>query len=76
MSERCNLCEGKLTQQSVAYTQFFEGHFVIIEYVPAWVCEQCGEIYYDPEVVDRIQQLIWSGEAPARTVETPVYEFE
>jgi YgiT-type zinc finger domain-containing protein len=76
MNDRCNVCEGRLNRQNVTYTQFYEGQFMIIEHVPAWVCEQCGEVYYDPEVVDRIQHLIWSGETPARMVETPVYEFE
>lgn len=46
-----------------------------IENVPAWVCEQCGENYYDLEIVERIQNLIWSNATPTRTIETPVYDL-
>lgn len=61
--------------QPTIYTQWVENNLILIENVPAWVCEQCGETYYDPDVVERIQTLIWSGKAPARTIQTPVYDL-
>lgn len=75
MPETCNVCEGNLRHELVSYTQWYQGRLIVIENVPAWVCEQCGETYYDPDVVERIQALIWSGAEPTRVIETPVYDL-
>lgn len=72
---KCNICQGKLEQQITTYTQWYQGQLIVIENVPAWVCEQCGETYYDPDVVERIQSTIWSDQPPVRVVETPVYDL-
>ena len=71
----CNVCQGKMKKQTSTYSQMFEGHPVVVENVPAWVCTQCGETYLDPDVVERLQQVIWSKEPPIRVVETPVYDL-
>jgi YgiT-type zinc finger domain-containing protein len=75
MTDECNVCHGKIKFTLTNYTQPYKDQIVIVENVPAWVCEQCGETYFDPEVVERIQDLIWSGAAPTRTVTTPVYDL-
>ena len=74
-SKVCSNCKGTLEEQLTTYTQWYEERLVVIENVPAWVCEQCGETYFDPEIVDRVQQLIWSEAEPVRVVETDVYDL-
>ncbi len=69
------MCHGKLSQQLVTYTQWYEGRLFVIENVPAWVCEQGGDTYDDPDVVERVQALIWSGAEPVRVIEAPVYDL-
>lgn len=59
----------------VTYTLEVEGKFVIIENVPARVCEETGEQFFAPETVERLQQTIWGQKKPKKTLETPVYEF-
>lgn len=76
MNHECGLCHGKLKPTLMTYTQWYEGRLIVIERVPALVCEQCGEVYYAPDIVERIQTLIWSDAEPVRTIETPVYELE
>lgn len=76
MNERsCNVCQGRLEERLTTYTQWLDERLIVIENVPALVCEQCGETYYAPDVVDKIQAVIWSGAEPVRTVETPVYDL-
>jgi len=29
-----------------------------LDAVPAWVCQQCGEVYFDEPEVDSIQEII------------------
>jgi hypothetical protein len=32
----------------------------MLEAVPAWICEQCGESYFEEKEVDAIQDLVLS----------------
>jgi YgiT-type zinc finger domain-containing protein len=73
--DACNVCQGKLTRELTTFTQWYEGRLIVIENVPAWVCAQCGETYYDPDTVERIQAVIWSDQPPVRVVETLVYDL-
>jgi YgiT-type zinc finger domain-containing protein len=44
------------------------GCHVTIDNVPAWVCQQCGEAYFEEQEVDTIQDLI-------RTIEQKTNKF-
>lgn len=76
MADQCNVCRGHLKHQKVTYTQFHKGKLVVVENVPAWVCEQCGERYYDPDVAERLLTVIRSGRAPDRMIEVGVYDLD
>lgn len=54
----CLHCKGKLIQKKVSYTATRQGYHLIIDHVPAWVCEQCGEPLFDEETVDAIQETL------------------
>jgi hypothetical protein len=43
--------------------------------VPARVCRETGEQFFSPETVEHIQSLIKSRRKPAKTIETPVFEY-
>jgi len=34
------------------------GYHLLVDEVPAWICQQCGEVYFEGEEVDAIQDLI------------------
>jgi YgiT-type zinc finger domain-containing protein len=59
----------------VTYTLEYGGKFYLIEHVPARVCRETGEQYFAPETVEHIQALIGGKKRPAKTVETPVFEY-
>jgi len=52
----CLYCQGELVQKKVSYTATRRGYHLIIDDVPAWVCEQCGEVLFDEEVVMAVTQ--------------------
>ena len=54
----CFYCKGKLIRTKVSYTVSRKGFHLIIDDVPAWVCEQCGEPLFDEETVDAIQEML------------------
>ena len=34
------------------------GYHLLLDTIPAWVCQQCGEVYFEEAEVDSIQSLI------------------
>jgi len=72
---RCDICGGNREKKLVSYHIFFEGRLVVVENVPAEVCGQCGEQYFDPNTVEMLQKTVWSKKKPRRIIETPVYDL-
>jgi YgiT-type zinc finger domain-containing protein len=62
----CLYCKGKLQEQLVTRIQEYNGHWYLIENLPALVCHQCGETYYTPEAHDRVIDLISDHSQPLR----------
>jgi len=54
----CAYCKGTLVRTEVSYTATRRGYHLIIDDVPAWVCDQCGESLFDEETVDAIQGML------------------
>lgn len=59
----------------VSYTIFYEGHWIIVENVPAKLCNQCGEKLFEPRAVERLQKIIWDKHIPQRKIKTPVFDL-
>ena len=72
---KCDICGGAMHNQETNYTLKINDRFVVVENVPAKVCQQCGEILYSPDVVERLQNTIWNNREPEKTIETPVFDF-
>jgi len=72
---KCDICGGKRKREKIVYSIYYNQSPIIIENVPADVCEQCGEQFFDPETVEMIQQVVWSSKTPKRTIATPVYDL-
>ena len=64
-----------MIETELTYMLEHGGKFYLIEHVPARVCRETGEQYFAPETVEHIQSLIRSRRKPAKTIETPVYEY-
>jgi YgiT-type zinc finger domain-containing protein len=54
----CLYCRGTLVRERVSYSATRKGYHLIIDDVPAWVCEQCGEPLFDENTVEAIQKLL------------------
>lgn len=75
-NERCELCDGKLEQREVLARFRFKGETIYIEHVPAWVCKQCGEQYYDAPVYKQMERIAQQREQIQRQISFPLAEFE
>jgi hypothetical protein len=65
----------RLAEQLVTYTVEVDGRIYVIEHVPARVNVETGERLFAPDTVTRLQQIVWEGRAPSRTIETPVFDY-
>jgi YgiT-type zinc finger domain-containing protein len=72
---RCPLCGGELEEKTITHAQEYKEKIVILENVPAEICRQCGEVLLRPDVLERVQELVWSEAAPKRTASVPVYDL-
>ncbi|MCX6029424.1 MAG: YgiT-type zinc finger protein [Chloroflexi bacterium] len=54
----CLYCKGTLARKKVSYTVTRRGYHMIIDDVPAWVCQQCGEPLFEEKAVDAMQGIL------------------
>jgi len=55
---RCLLCRGEMEKSTVSYTIDRKGYHLFVKEIPAYVCSQCGEKYFDEKEVEAIQNMI------------------
>lgn len=54
----CFMCKGELIEKKVNYMVDLEKTIIIIKDVPAKVCDQCGERYFDDETSQNIEKIV------------------
>lgn len=54
----CSECGGKLKKKTLTQEFEKEGMKVKLSGFKAWVCAQCGEIYFEPGGADRVAQAV------------------
>jgi YgiT-type zinc finger domain-containing protein len=62
---KCIRCQGKMKRRTVPLHLDHKACHVTLGAVPAWVCGQCGEEYFEEREVDAIQDLLKSVEQKA-----------
>ena len=55
---KCVHCQSQMRRGAAPFHIDRERCHLMLESVPAWVCEQCGEAYFEETEVDAIQDLI------------------
>ena len=65
----------RIVERKVTYHIELEGRLILVQNVPARVNVETGERMFSPATVEHLQELVRSRQLPARTIETPVYEY-
>ncbi|MBE3096504.1 MAG: type II toxin-antitoxin system MqsA family antitoxin [Planctomycetes bacterium] len=73
MARRADGRPCKYERRKVTHTVRHRGRLVVIDHVPAEVCDICGDVLLDPQIVRHIERLLESHREPAGSV--PLYEF-
>jgi len=55
---KCMHCKGKMERKTSPFHADRKGYHLIFDTVPAWVCNQCGEVYFEEDEVNRIQETL------------------
>jgi len=71
----CYFCKGKVKEQRVRVDFRWGDELVVIKDVPAEVCQQCGEKYFNPEVYKEMENLAKTKEKPIEHVAIDVFRF-
>lgn len=55
---KCMHCQGEMTRRHAPFHIDREDVHISLDKVPAWVCTQCGETYFEEAEVDAMQEII------------------
>ncbi len=62
---KCIHCQAIMKQGTAPLHIDKQSCHVTLDNIPAWVCQQCGEAYFEEKEVDAIQDLIRTVEQKA-----------
>lgn len=75
MVTRCVFCGGSTELQQVTANNWWGDSLALVEEVPAWVCVNCGEPFFEAETCKMLDRLRAAPPPAPRTVQVPVYVF-
>lgn len=65
---KCPHCQGDMKRGTTPFHVDRKGCHLTLDNIPAWVCSQCGEPFFEEREVDAIQDLIRSIEEKTRAM--------
>jgi len=71
----CYFCKGEVVEKKIQHVHQWGEKIVIFEDVPAEVCQQCGEIYFSPEVLEKMDEVMMGEEKPKATISIPIFSL-
>ncbi len=73
---RCDVC-GNTSFRNESVEEVFRigEQMVLVEHIPALVCNRCGEKTFNRETVERVRHTIHEGHSPSRKIELEVFDF-
>lgn len=73
---KCLVCHHDMKARRVTLDLRLGEELVVIEDVPATVCENCGERVFTPEVTRKVQTVAKERPGMVRTITVPVFSLE
>lgn len=55
---KCMYCQGEMKKGTAPFHLDRGGVHVSLDEIPAWVCTQCGESYFEETEIDSVQALV------------------
>ena len=71
---KCHVCGHNAAKSELVSEVFnFDGRRVLVERIPALVCEHCGEPTFSRETTEHIRRLVHGAGQPVKTVSMDVF---
>ncbi|MEO7659622.1 MAG: type II toxin-antitoxin system MqsA family antitoxin [Pyrinomonadaceae bacterium] len=64
----CMYCKGKMERGVAPFHVDRKGYHIVFDEVPAFICGQCGEVYFDEPQVDSIQNAVRAVDAQTELI--------
>lgn len=71
----CTNCGGRFVAREIRFGFYDEPAPMLIDNVPAEVCERCGEEVFADEVVGEFEKMRAGDYAPTGHVQVPLYDY-
>ena len=55
---KCLYCQGRMERSTALFHVDRKGYHFTWDALPAWVCTQCGEVYFEATEIETIQGVI------------------
>jgi len=73
--DRCHYCKGSVEKKMIRHVYQLGEKIFIFKNVPAEVCRQCGEIYFGPEALAKMDKVVANNPEPEEIAQVPVYSL-
>jgi YgiT-type zinc finger domain-containing protein len=74
--EICEFCDGEVEHRIIQARFHYKGQIVYIDNVPAWVCNECGEQYFDAPVYKRLEDIARHKDRIKKEICFPLAEYD
>ena len=75
----CSFCGGVVEERRIDYDYRRTGRLLVFQNVPAGVCRQCGEKYFTPEVLKKMDvsfhNIFDRNQRPDHVLDVPAVNF-
>ena len=75
MVGQCYFCGGKVKEEEVSVDFWWGEKLVIFEKVPAEVCQQCGEKFFDATIYKEMEKVAQKEVKPSKSITVNIVTF-
>ena len=73
---KCHVCRATQARKELVSEVFhIDGKPVLVENIPAEVCERCGEEVFSRETVEKVRTLVHGRTRPVKSVQMDVFAY-
>jgi YgiT-type zinc finger domain-containing protein len=55
---KCGICKAEMEEKKVTYTEDVDQGVIVVRHVPAHVCTECGNTWYNGTVTAELEKLV------------------
>ena len=71
----CNFCKGDIEMRRINHMHKWGNEYYLFENVQAEVCSQCGEVFFLPDTLKRIDKYVTGKKTTKKTINVPVIKM-